>query len=125
MGKRQCILTHNKCIFFKKSYLFFREEGEEERERNIYVQEKHHLVASHTPLVETQSTTQACALTGNRTGDLLVHRLVLNPLSHTSQGTINVFLKNNTIFMFYTHYLSNPPNSPKRQILLLLFPFYR
>ena len=32
--------------------------------------------------------TQACAPTGNRTGDLLVHRLVLNPLSHTSQSCI-------------------------------------
>ena len=30
--------------------------------------------------------TQACALTGDRTGDPLVHRLALNPLSNTSQG---------------------------------------
>ena len=30
--------------------------------------------------------TQACALTGNQTSDPLVDRLVLNPLSHTSQG---------------------------------------
>ena len=41
---------------------------------------------SHTPLLRTWPATQACALTGNRTGDPLVHRLVLNPLSHTSQG---------------------------------------
>ena len=34
----------------------------------------------------TWPTTQACALTGNRTGDLLVCRPALNPLSHTSQG---------------------------------------
>ena len=32
--------------------------------------------------------TQACAPTGNQTGDPLVHRLTLNPLRHTSQGTI-------------------------------------
>ena len=39
------------------------------------------------PLLQTWPTTQACALTGNRTGgDLLVHRLVLSPLSHTRQG---------------------------------------
>ena len=34
------------------------------------------------------STTQACALTGNGTSDPLVHRPVLSPLSHTSQGCI-------------------------------------
>ena len=32
-----------------------------------------------------QPTTQACALTGNWTSNLLVHRLALNPLSYTSQ----------------------------------------
>ena len=34
-------------------------------------------------------TTQACALTGNRTGDPLIHRLALNPLSRASQGRIS------------------------------------
>ena len=34
-------------------------------------------------------TTQACALTGNQTGDPLVHTLALNPLSHTSQGHLH------------------------------------
>ena len=34
----------------------------------------------------TWPTTQACVLTGNQTSDPLVHRLALNPLSHTSQG---------------------------------------
>ena len=34
----------------------------------------------------TWPTTQACALTGNQTGNPLVRRPVLNPLSHTSQG---------------------------------------
>ena len=37
------------------------------------------------PLLGTWHTTQACALTGNRTGDPLVCRPVLNPLSYTSQ----------------------------------------
>ena len=36
-------------------------------------------------------TTQAYALTGNRTSNPLVHRLVLKPLSHTSQGK-NIFI---------------------------------
>ena len=39
------------------------------------------------PQLVTWPRTQACALTGNRTGDFLVHRPVLNPLSHTNQGS--------------------------------------
>ena len=38
------------------------------------------------PQLGTWSITQACALTGNKTGDLFVLRPVLNPLSLTSQG---------------------------------------
>ena len=34
----------------------------------------------------TRPTTQACALTGNRTSDPLVCRPALSPLSHSSQG---------------------------------------
>ena len=41
---------------------------------------------SHTPSRGTWPTTQACALTGNRTSDPLFRRLVLNPLSHTSHS---------------------------------------
>ena len=37
---------------------------------------------------------QACALTGNRTGDLLVHSPALNPLRHTNEGSFDIlFLK--------------------------------
>ena len=54
---------------------------EEERERNINVW----LPLTH-PLLGNWPATQAYALTGNRTCDPLVRRLVLNPLSHTSQG---------------------------------------
>ena len=39
-----------------------------------------------TPSLGSWPATQACALTGNQTGSLLVYSLVLNPLSHTSQG---------------------------------------
>ena len=38
------------------------------------------------PLLETWPATQACALTGNQTGDPLIRRLVLNPLSRTNHG---------------------------------------
>ena len=38
------------------------------------------------PQLGTWPTTQACALTGNRTGDISVCRPALNPLRHTSQG---------------------------------------
>ena len=38
------------------------------------------------PVLGTGPAIQACALTGNRTGDPLVRTPVLNPLSHTSQG---------------------------------------
>ena len=40
----------------------------------------------HAAPTGTQSTIQACALTGNRTGDPLFSRPAFNPLSHTSQG---------------------------------------
>ena len=44
------------------------------------------------PLLGTWPTTQACALTGNWTGDPLIHKPGLNPLSYTSQGTKTKFL---------------------------------
>ena len=43
------------------------------------------LSLTHPPL-GTWPATQACALTGNWTGDLLFHRLAVNPRSHTSQS---------------------------------------
>ena len=42
------------------------------------------------PLLGTWPKNQACALTGKRTGDPLVCRLTLNPLSHT-QGYLFIF----------------------------------
>ena len=39
-----------------------------------------------SPLLGTWPIIQARALIGNRTTDLSVHRLALNPPSHTSQG---------------------------------------
>ena len=48
------------------------------------------------PLLGTCPATQICVLTGNRTGDPLVHRLALDPLNHTSQDHlffVLIFLK--------------------------------
>ena len=66
-------------------YLFLeRGEGKKkERERNINVW----LHLTH-PHLGTWPATQACALTGNQTRDLSFCRPVLNPLSHTTQGSI-------------------------------------
>ena len=72
---------------FEKDFIYlFLERGREgEREGEIY----QCVVASHTPLLGAWPATQACALTGNQTSDLSVHRPALNPLSHTSQGPIS------------------------------------
>ena len=64
-------------------YLFtFRErrrKGERQGNINVWLPFIH-------PLLGTWPATQAYALTGNRTSDLLVRRLGLNPLSHARQG---------------------------------------
>ena len=53
----------------------------------MIVREKHQLLASRTPPLPPPPT-QACALPGNRTSDLSARRpAVLNPLSHSSQGS--------------------------------------
>ena len=60
--------------FFERFYYFFLERREgRERERNINVW----LPLVH-PLLGTWPATQACALTGNQTGDPLVRRPALN-----------------------------------------------
>ena len=71
----------------KKILFTFRERGREEQgERNISVQEIHDGLPFVYPQMGTWPTTQACALTGNQISDLSIHRPVLNPLSHNSQG---------------------------------------
>ena len=47
------------------------------------------------PIPRTWPAPQSCALTGNRPGDPLVCRSVLNPLSYTSQGVEQFFKINN------------------------------
>ena len=63
-------------------YLFLESKRKGGREKNIKV-----WLLLKRPLLGTWPATQACALTGNQTGDPLVHRLALNPLSCTSQGS--------------------------------------
>ena len=48
------------------------------------------------PKLGTWPATQACALTGNRTGNTSVHRLGLNSLSHTSQGSHQLLFLNSS-----------------------------
>ena len=64
--------------------LFFREKGV--REGNISV-----WLPLGYPLLGTWPTTQACALTGNQTGDPLVRKQALIPPSHTSQESLACF----------------------------------
>ena len=78
----QCFFFLVFILFLKRFYLFL-ERGEgrkKEKERNINVWLP---LTLHQP--GTWLATQACALTGNWTGDPLVCRPALNPLSHTSQ----------------------------------------
>ena len=58
-----------------------RGEGRKKEEGNISV-----CLPLTCPLLGIWPATQACALTGNQTGDPVVCRRVLNPLSRTSQG---------------------------------------
>ena len=74
-------------LSFLKIYFIFRERGrEKERKRNI-----DWFPLAHTQ-VGTQPANQACALTGDQTSDLLVCRMMPNPLIHTSQDKDMLFL---------------------------------
>ena len=71
-------------LFFKDFIYLFLERGErreKKRERNISV-----WLPIESSQLGTFPSTQACAVTGNQTGNPLVCKLALNPLSHTSQG---------------------------------------
>ena len=71
-------------FFFLRLYLFiFIERGREGERETLMCG-----LPLSLPLLGTWPTTQACALTGNRTGHPLIRRLALNPLSHSSQGRI-------------------------------------
>ena len=77
--------------FFLKDFIYlFLERGEgkeKERERHINV-----WLPVILPVLGTWPATQACALTGNRTSDPLVHKPVLSLLSYTSQDEYLIYL---------------------------------
>ena len=79
-------------FFFEILFIYLQRKGKggRKRERN-----NEWLPLMH-PLLGTCPATQICVLTGNRTGDPLVHRLALDPLNHTSQDHlffVLIFLK--------------------------------
>ena len=107
-------------LFLKILFTLFldrRKGRERERDRNINVW----LPLTH-PLLGTWPTTQACALTGNQTSDPLVHRPVLNPLSHTSQGYILliVLLQLSQFFPF-----APPPSDIATPLFMSMGPAYK
>ena len=68
--------------FFKRLFIYLFLDRGEGRERERERERDQCVVTSCMP----PTGTLGCALTGNWTSDPLVHRLVLNTLSHTSQG---------------------------------------
>ena len=89
------VYKHFLKIYILKTLFIFRERGREGERQG----EKHQgVVASCAPPAGIWPATQACALTGNQTDDLLVCSLVLNPLNHTSQGYVSTF-KNLSIIL--------------------------
>ena len=84
-AKFVCLFTYL-LIFRKKG-----REGERGGEKYRCMHEKYinWLPLEHTQL-GTWTTTQACALSGNQTSDLLVCRPVLNPLRHTARAVYKV-----------------------------------
>ena len=70
---------------FKIFYLFIFKDGREKGGRKRGKETLMCGCLSHALYWRPGPATQACALTGSRTSDPLVHRLALNPLSHTSQ----------------------------------------
>ena len=76
-------------FFFNFIYLFLeRGEGREKRERKSLIGCLWHALKGGAAVRgwQTWPSTQACALTRNRTGVLLGLGMIRNPLSHTGQG---------------------------------------
>ena len=84
------------CIIFflKILFIYFYREGKGRRKkgRQMSVCKRYvDWLPLLCPQLGTWLATQACALTGNQTGDLLVNRQVLSPLSHISQGRMCLY----------------------------------
>ena len=75
-------------------------------------------VPAPPPPLGTWPATQACALTGNRTGDPLLLRPALNPLSHISQGEAQYIFD---ILYFINSWLINQKSSVQHQNIKCLW----
>ena len=98
-------------LFLKRFLFIFRERGrrKKEGERNVNV-----WLPLECPLLGTWPATQACALTGIPTSNILVLRPALNPLSHTSQGCLLP-----PFFSYTATKISSPPIQSLHQLLSL------
>ena len=95
LNNNQYRLASSVLFFFRDSHhrvfsLPFFREGKRGRKRKKNINAWLPFMRPHRGI---WPTTQACALTGTRTGDPVVCRLTLNPLSHASQGAVQDFLK--------------------------------
>ena len=75
-------------LFFKTLFIYFQREGKRARKRGrgtSMCKRNMDRLPLTRPQLGTWPATQACALTGNHTSNLSVHRPSLSSLSHTSQ----------------------------------------
>ena len=87
-------------FFFFKILFLERGEGRERGQKHQFIHVCERCIDQLLlirPQMRTWPTTQACALIGNQTSDLLVCRPALKPLSHTSQGSF-IFMEH---LLFY------------------------
>ena len=77
-------------LFLTWGHIFIDSKGE--KERNTDGRETPIGYLPHTLLPGTEPTTQACALTGNQTCDILVYGTTLQPTEPPNLGTVFVFL---------------------------------
>ena len=78
-------------LFLKKMLFIFQRENKEGRKRGretLMCERNNNRLPRACPQLGIWPKTQACALIENQTSNLLVHRLVINPLSHTSHGLV-------------------------------------
>ena len=83
--------AHSRFFFFKKTLFIYFIDGKGGRKKG---RETSMCGCLLCPLLGTWPATQACALSGNPTGNPLVCRPAFNPLSHTSQGLNAPFFSN-------------------------------
>ena len=99
-----CIHTQKNQFGFLKIYIYFKDfiylllerGGGREKEKHQGARDTSDRLPLTCPQLGTWPTTQACALTGNQTGDPLVCTPALNPLGYTSQGQFG--------FIYFTIY---------------------